>query len=109
MEGSLQRHIDCRFCLQAMLSATSSSPCCKAGAGASLPEMASPARRCADCAALWVHVFRYVALRVFAAQQHGFPISDAGAMEVVVGDLAGAVPAFAAIALCATGGVSPSR
>ena len=48
---------------------------------------------------LWVHVFRYVALNVFSAQQTGFPISDGGAMEIVVGDVAGAVMAFAAIAL----------
>jgi hypothetical protein len=48
---------------------------------------------------LWVHVFRYVALNVFSAQQTGFPISDSGAMEIVVGDVAGAVMAFAAIAL----------
>src|SRR5690242_815909 len=48
---------------------------------------------------LWVHVFRYVALNVFSAQQTGFPISDSGAMEIVVGDTAGAVMAFAAIAL----------
>ena len=50
-------------------------------------------------ALLWVHVFRYVALQVFSAQRDGFPISDSGAMEIVVGDVAGAVIAFAAIAL----------
>jgi len=50
-------------------------------------------------ALLWVHVFRYVALNVFSAQQNGFPISDDGAMEIVVGDVGGAVIAFAAIAL----------
>jgi hypothetical protein len=48
---------------------------------------------------LWVHVFRYVALNVFSAQETGFPISDSGAMEIVVGDVAGTVMAFAAIAL----------
>ena len=48
---------------------------------------------------LWVHVFRYVALNVFSAQQTGFPISNSGAMEIVIGDVAGTVMAFAAIAL----------
>jgi hypothetical protein len=50
-------------------------------------------------ALLWVHVFRYVALQVFSAQHNGFPVSDGGAMEIVVGDVAGAVIAFIAIAL----------
>ena len=50
-------------------------------------------------ALLWVHVFRYVALQVFSAQQTGFPISDGGAMEIVVGDVAGAAIAFITIAL----------
>jgi len=50
-------------------------------------------------ALLWVHVFRYVALQVFAAQRDGFPISDERAMEIVIGDVAGAVVAIAAIAL----------
>jgi hypothetical protein len=48
---------------------------------------------------LWVHVFRYVALQVFSAQHDGFPISDAGAMHIVVGDVAGAILAFVTIAL----------
>jgi hypothetical protein len=50
-------------------------------------------------ALLWVHVFRYVALQVFSAQHTGFPVSDSGAMEIVVGDVAGAVMAFATITL----------
>jgi hypothetical protein len=54
-------------------------------------------------ALLWVHVFRYVALQVFSAQHDGFPISDHGAMEIVVGDVAGAAMAFAAIALLRRG------
>jgi len=59
------------------------------------------ARRRADAliALLWVHVFRYVALQVFSAQTTGFPISDEGAMEVAVGDVAGAALAFVTIAL----------
>jgi len=57
------------------------------------------ARADALTALLWVHVFRYVALQVFVAQQDGFPISDAGAIGIVVGDVAGAIIAFAAIAL----------
>ena len=47
----------------------------------------------------WVHVFRYVALNVFSAQHTGFPISDAGAMEIVIGDVGGAVIGFITIAL----------
>jgi len=35
-------------------------------------------------ALLWVHVFRYVALQVFSAQRDGFPISDSGALEIVI-------------------------
>jgi hypothetical protein len=50
-------------------------------------------------ALLWVHVFRYVALQAFSAQATGFPISDEGAMEVVVGDVAGAILAFVTILL----------
>jgi hypothetical protein len=48
-------------------------------------------------ALLWVHVFRYVALQVFSAQHDGFPISNQGAGEIVVGDVAGAVIAFGTI------------
>jgi hypothetical protein len=47
---------------------------------------------------LWIHVFRYVALQAFSAQKAGFPISDSGLMEIVVGDVAGAIIAFATIA-----------
>lgn len=47
---------------------------------------------------LWIHVFRYVALQAFSAQRTGFPISDGGLMEIVTGDGAGAVIAFATIA-----------
>lgn len=59
------------------------------------------ARRRAEAliALLWVHVFRYVALQVFSAQTTGFPISDEGAMEIVVGDLGGAILAFVTIVL----------
>lgn len=63
------------------------------------PWLARRPRADALIALLWVHVFRYVALQIFAAQRDGFPISDGGAMEIVVGDVAGAVMAFAAIAL----------
>ena len=52
---------------------------------------------------LWVHVFRYVALQVFSAQGDGFPISDGGAMEIVIGDVAGAAIAFVGIALLRRG------
>jgi F0F1-type ATP synthase membrane subunit a len=50
-------------------------------------------------ALLWVHVFRYVALPVFSSQRDGFPISNGGAMDIVVGDVVGVVIAFIAIIL----------
>jgi len=50
-------------------------------------------------ALLWVHVFRYMALQAFSAQRDGFPISDGGLMEIVVGDLTGMALALAAIVL----------
>ena len=46
---------------------------------------------------LWIHVFRYVALQAFSAQRDGFPISDGGLMEIVVGDVAGMVIAFSTV------------
>jgi hypothetical protein len=46
---------------------------------------------------LWIHVFRYIALQAFSAQRDGFPISDGGLMEIVVGDVAGSVIALATI------------
>lgn len=64
-----------------------------------IPWLNNHARADALIALLWVHVFRYVALQVFSAQHTGFAISDGGAMEIVVGDVAGAVIAFIAIAL----------
>ena len=59
------------------------------------------ARRRADAltALLWLHVFRIVALQIFSARQGGFPISMGGALEIVIGDVGGAIIAFAAIAL----------
>ena len=48
-------------------------------------------------ALLWVHVFRYVALMTFSAQRDGFPISNDGLFEIVVGDIAGAAIALGAI------------
>ncbi len=64
-----------------------------------IPWLDSRVRADALIPLLWVHAFRYVALQVFSAQSAGFPISNAGAMEIVVGDVAGAVMAFATIAL----------
>ena len=64
-----------------------------------VPWLGRRARADALIVLLWVHVFRYVALQVFSAQRDGFPISDDGAMEIVVGDVAGAIMAFIAIAL----------
>jgi hypothetical protein len=48
---------------------------------------------------LWVHVPRYVTLILFSAQHDGYPISNAAALEAVVGDVAGAVLALLAIAI----------
>ena len=48
---------------------------------------------------LWVHVFRYVALQTYSAQHAGFPISDAGLTDIVLGDVGGAIIAILAIAL----------
>lgn len=64
-----------------------------------VPWLKSRTRADALIALLWVHVLRYVALQVFSAQREGFPISDNGAMEIVIGDVAGAAIAFAAIVL----------
>jgi hypothetical protein len=49
---------------------------------------------------LWVHVFRYCVLYLYAAQREGYAISDAAAFELVAGDLSGAaLAAFAILAL----------
>jgi hypothetical protein len=48
---------------------------------------------------LWVHVFRYVVLYIFAARREGYVISDPATLELVVGDLAGAVIALGAVGL----------
>jgi hypothetical protein len=63
------------------------------------PWLAKRRRAEALIALLWIHVFRYVALQIFSAQQEGFPISTSGALEIVVGDVGGAIIAFAAIVL----------
>jgi hypothetical protein len=63
------------------------------------PWLAVRGRAEALIALLWIHVFRYVALQIFAAQREGFPISMGGALEIVIGDVGGAVIAFAAIVL----------
>src|SRR5947207_11015626 len=64
-----------------------------------VPWLRSRNRADALTAILWVQVFRYVALQIFAAQREGFPISDGAALEIVIGDVAGAAMAFATIAL----------
>jgi len=64
-----------------------------------VPWLQNRTRADALSALLWVHVFRYVALQVFSAQGDGFPISASGALEIVIGDVAGAAIAFAAITL----------
>ncbi len=63
------------------------------------PWLAKRERADALIALLWINVFRYVALQIFAAQREGFPISSHGAIEIVIGDVAGAAIAFAAIVL----------
>jgi hypothetical protein len=63
------------------------------------PWLKSRSRGDALIALLWVHVFRYIALQAFSAQRDGFPISDAGVMEIVAGDLGGAILAFITIVL----------
>jgi hypothetical protein len=62
------------------------------------PWLASLRRADALTALLWVHVFRYVALMTFSAQRDGFPISEAELLHIVIGDVAGAALALAAIA-----------
>ena len=64
-----------------------------------VPWLNSRGRADALIALLWVHVFRYIALQVFSAQRDGFPISDSGAMEIVIGDVGGAIMALVTIAL----------
>jgi len=63
------------------------------------PWLATRGRAEALIGLLWVHVFRYVALQIFAAQREGFPISMGGALEIVIGDVGGAIIAFATIVL----------
>ena len=64
-----------------------------------MPWLAARSRTEALTALLWISVFRYVALQIFVAQRDGFPISVGGAVEIVIGDVAGAAIAFAAIVL----------
>jgi hypothetical protein len=50
-------------------------------------------------ALLWVHVFRYISLFTFSAQHDGYAVSDGLLLDTVVGDIAGATLALAAIGL----------
>ncbi len=61
------------------------------------PWLSQRNRADAIIALLWVHVFRYIALMTFSAQRDGFPISNDGLFEIVIGDIAGATIAFVAI------------
>jgi hypothetical protein len=54
-------------------------------------------RRDALLVLLWIHMPRYVTLILFSAQHDGYPISNRAALEAVVGDVAGAAIALAAI------------
>lgn len=62
-----------------------------------VPLIRSRGRADALIVLLWVHVFRYVALQVYSAQQAGFPISDGGRDRIVYGDLAGMILALVAL------------
>jgi hypothetical protein len=64
-----------------------------------VPRFRKQERAEALTAVLWIHVFRYLAFYIFLAQQDGYPISDALARIVFVGDITGAVIALAAIFL----------
>jgi hypothetical protein len=61
------------------------------------PRLATLSRADALAPLVWIHVFRYVALQAFSAQRDGFPISDHGLMDIVVGDVAGSVIALATL------------
>jgi hypothetical protein len=61
------------------------------------PRLGKLGRADALSALLWLHVPRYVTLIMFSSQHEGYPISDLAAMEAVIGDVAGAAIAFAAI------------
>ena len=61
------------------------------------PRLSRMERAQALTALLWIHVFRYVALQAVSARQTGFPISDRGLLEIIVGDVGGAFIAFCAI------------
>jgi hypothetical protein len=61
------------------------------------PRLAKLERADALIPLLWIHAFRYVALQVFSAQRDGFPISDGGLSEIVLGDIGGAAIALVAI------------
>jgi hypothetical protein len=61
------------------------------------PWLGTLKRADAIIALLWVHVFRYVALMTFSAQRDGFPISNEGLFDIVIGDVAGAAIALVAI------------
>ena len=63
------------------------------------PWLRTLSRADALIALLWIHVFRYVALQTYSAQHSGFPISDQGMRDIVLGDVGGAILAFLAIAL----------
>ena len=63
------------------------------------PWLNSLKRADALTALLWIHVFRYVALLTFSAQRDGFPISNGGVRDIVLGDVAGAAIALAAITM----------
>jgi hypothetical protein len=62
-----------------------------------VPWLRKADRATALTALLWLHVFRYIVLYLYVAQREGYPISDTAVMELVVGDLSGAVLGAAGI------------
>lgn len=68
-----------------------------------VPWLRNADRAHALTALLWVHVFRYVVLYLYVAQREGYPISDNAVMELVIGDLSGAILAAAGIAFLRMG------
>ncbi|HEV8661183.1 MAG TPA: hypothetical protein VGS96_21475 [Thermoanaerobaculia bacterium] len=61
------------------------------------PWMRKKSRAEALAPLLWVHVFRHVALQIFAAQRAGLPVSDSLRNEIAYGDVIGMVLALVAL------------
>jgi hypothetical protein len=64
-----------------------------------VPSLRKLGRAEALTAVLWVHVFRYLVLYIFTARREGYAIPDPATLELVVGDLTGAIIGLGAIIL----------